>query len=94
MMLLDNHGVLVGGATIAEMMTIAYFVHKACSVQVSVMAAVGGRLDGVRAATPDSVAKAKAQAAAFNSAQGNSLGVLEWQYLRRRLDGTDPSYKN
>ena len=92
-MLLRNHGVLVGGATVAEMMTIAYFVHKACAIQCTAMAAVGGNVDALVMPHDNVVQLAQAQAAAFNKASGAGFGRLEWGQLRRRLDATDDSYK-
>ena len=92
-MLLRNHGVLVGGATMAEMMTIAYFVHKACAIQCTAMAAVGGNVDALVMPHDNVVQLAQAQAAAFNKASGAGFGRLEWGQLRRRLDATDDSYK-
>lgn len=95
-MLLRNHGVLVGGATVAEMMTIAYFVHKACAIQCKAMAAVGGDVSALVAPQDGVVELAQAQAAAFNKSSGAGFGRLEWAQLRRRLDaqGGLPSYKD
>mmetsp|Transcript_46636 Transcript_46636/g.59907 ORF Transcript_46636/g.59907 Transcript_46636/m.59907 type:complete len:305 (-) Transcript_46636:241-1155(-) len=38
-MILRNHGILISGSTIAEMFTLAYFVHKACTIQIKSLSA-------------------------------------------------------
>lgn len=42
----------------------------------------------------ESVTLARKQALAFNQASGAGFGQLEWQYLRRKLDRLDESYKD
>lgn len=92
-MVLRNHGILVGGGSIAEMFTLSYFVHKACAIQVRSLGAVGGSMDGIHQVKPEIVKLVHAQAKAFNDSQGKNLGTLEWAYLKRALDREDVGYK-
>lgn len=101
-LLLRNHGVVVGGKTIPEMFVYAYFVHKACTTQVRALSMQGGsyrdsegELRRVSATLPraEVVSLTRRQALAFNEASGAGFGQLEWRYLRRKLDAVDESYK-
>lgn len=85
-MLLRNHGTLTVGATIAQAFQRAYFLQRACEIQVQA-AALGTDL----IEQPASVsALVKSQA----GANFGSSSDLNWGALLRRLDRVDPSYRN
>lgn len=84
-MILRNHGLLVAGRTIGEAFTLMFFLEKACSTQLRMMAA-GGRIielsDNVLAHT----------AGQFDL-RNKVCGGREWPALVRMLDAADTSYR-
>lgn len=87
-LILDNHGTLTVGRTVAEAWMLTYLLERAAQAQLTAMAATGGR---VRVVDP--------QIAALTYRQwvgdGSEIdGDLEWPALLRGLDRTDPSYRD
>ena len=93
-MVLRNHGILVGGGSVPEMMTLAYFAHKSCTIQVRALAAAAmGQGGGLRLPSPDVVKLVHAQARELSAGLGRFDGELEWGCMKRRLDRIDPGYR-
>jgi ribulose-5-phosphate 4-epimerase/fuculose-1-phosphate aldolase len=87
-LILDNHGTLTVGRTVAEAWMLSYLLERAAQAQLTAMAATGGRVRVVDAAT-----------AALTQRQwvgdGSEIdGDLEWPALLRGLDRIDPSYRD
>jgi ribulose-5-phosphate 4-epimerase/fuculose-1-phosphate aldolase len=93
-MVLRNHGLLAGGATIAQAFNNMYRLERASQVQLKAMAT-----NSELVIPPETVVKhtnaqyAKNPAAARNG-KSQPMGMLEWPALLRILDQQDPSYKN
>jgi ribulose-5-phosphate 4-epimerase/fuculose-1-phosphate aldolase len=85
--LLRNHGTLTIGKTCADAFMRMYYLEKACSMQVRTLAG-GMKAYGVN----QGVAEKNAQIteAAFDG----PLSALAWPAVLRKLDRTDPSYKD
>lgn len=87
-LILENHGTLTVGRTVAEAWMLTYLLERAAQAQLTAMAATGGRVRVVDAAT-----------AALTQRQwvgdGSEIdGDLEWPALLRGLDRVDPSYRD
>lgn len=87
-LILDNHGTLTVGRTVAEAWMLMYLLERAAQAQLAAMAAAGGRLRVV----PDEIA-----ALTYRQWVGDGSeidGDLEWPALLRGLDQTSPGYKD
>lgn len=84
---LRNHGVLTCGRTIEEAFMIAYWIEKACKIQVD--ACAGGR--ALHFPSQDSQDRTVKQ---IEDGMGWPEGEREFSALMRLLDATDPSYRN
>lgn len=87
-LILDNHGTLTVGRTVAEAWMLMYLLDRAATAQLAAMAATGGRIRVVGDET-----------AALTYRQwigdGSEIdGDLEWPALLRGLDRTDPGYRD
>jgi ribulose-5-phosphate 4-epimerase/fuculose-1-phosphate aldolase len=82
-MILRNHGLLTAGTTIPEAFYLLYYLEKSCEIQLLAQSA------GTPLVTPapDVCQKVTQQLPL------NGVGQLEWKALVRRLDQTDPSYR-
>jgi ribulose-5-phosphate 4-epimerase/fuculose-1-phosphate aldolase len=85
--MLRNHGLLTVGKTIADAFLSMYVFETACAIQVRAMA--GGV--PLRAIDPRIIDNAMEQARTVTKSQG---GLLAWPALLRKLDRSDPRYKN
>jgi ribulose-5-phosphate 4-epimerase/fuculose-1-phosphate aldolase len=86
-MILRNHGTLAIGKSCADAFLRIYYLERACTAQVR---ALGG---GAKPNWPNQgVPEKAAMQGAF--ALGGPVGTLAWPALLRKLDRTDPSYKN
>lgn len=83
-LILRNHGILTGGATVGEAFVLMYYLERACRTQMQVLAS--GREFTL---PPDNVCKAVAE-------QYDIFphGKYEWPALLRKLDQQDPGYKD
>ena len=87
-LILDNHGTLTVGRTVAEAWMLMYLLERAAQAQLTAMAATGGRVRVV----PDAIA-----AATYRQWIGDGSeidGDLEWPALLRGLDRVSPDYRN
>lgn len=85
-MILQNHGTLTCGATVHEAFLYAYFLEQACKVQCAALA--GGQKIII---PPKKVCeKAANDVREFES----DFGMRDWTALLRKLDRTDPSYRD
>jgi ribulose-5-phosphate 4-epimerase/fuculose-1-phosphate aldolase len=87
-LILDNHGTLTVGRTVAEAWMLMYLLERAAQAQLTAMAAAGGRVRVVSEAV-----------AALTYKQwvgdGSEIdGDLEWPALLRGLDRTSPGYRD
>jgi len=85
-LILDNHGPLVVGRTVAEAWMLMHMLERAAQSQLRAMAALGGPLDGVRAALAELTYR---QWVGDGSERD---GDVEWPALLRRLDRVSPGY--
>lgn len=84
-MILRNHGLLTAGRSVAEAFILAYYLEKACQVQVAAMAS-GAKL----VIPPPEVCELTARQ--FDEGpEGSGLG--EWPTMLRLLDRVAPDYK-
>ena len=86
--ILENHGPLMVGRSVAEAWMLMYLLDRAAQAQLSAMAASGGRVQAVS----DELA-----ALTYRQWVGDGTerdGDIEWPALLRGLDATDPSYRN
>lgn len=87
-LILENHGTLTVGRTVAEAFMLMHHLERAARAQLQAMAATAGQL----------IVPADAVAAhTYHQWIGDGSerdGDAEWPALRRRLDRRDPSYKN
>ena len=86
MMFLRNHGTLAWGRSIAEAFTLMHYLERTCEIQVAAQA--GGTL----AMPPKAIIDAT-----IATAQGvgdANFGRIGFEALVRRLDRTDPSYRD
>lgn len=92
-MLMRNHGVLTTGRTPGEAFMLLYYFERAARIQLSMQAAVAGGAGPMVVPSPEVCEKAARQ---FWEQQGDILipGEREWPALIRKLDRTDPSYRN
>jgi ribulose-5-phosphate 4-epimerase/fuculose-1-phosphate aldolase len=84
-LVLRNHGTLVAGRSIGEAYVTMYLLEKAARAQLKAMAT------GARLATPPEAAIATN--AAFARRGGGGVEQA-WQAMLRRLDRSDPSYRD
>jgi ribulose-5-phosphate 4-epimerase/fuculose-1-phosphate aldolase len=87
-LILDNHGTLTVGRTVAEAWMLMYLLERAAQAQLTAMAATGGRVRIV-----------SDQIAALTHRQwigdGSEIdGDLEWPALLRGLDRSSPGYRD
>lgn len=86
-MLLRNHGTLALGPTVAQAFTRLYFLERACAMQVAT-------LSQGHAAYPVPGAVLDRNEAISRMAVPATADTLLWPALLRKLDRTDPSYKD
>lgn len=88
-MLMQNHGVLTTGRTVAEAFILMYYLEKSCEVQIKVLSA------GQKLILPsDEVCEYSARLRYYDEQLTADAGALEWQALVRKLDSIDPSYRS
>lgn len=85
-LILRNHGLLVVGTDIARAFEDAYYLELACQIQIAAQA--GGQL----IECGDEVAEFTARQ--FDTSNQDFIYNRDWAALLRKLDRTDPSYKN
>jgi ribulose-5-phosphate 4-epimerase/fuculose-1-phosphate aldolase len=88
-LILRNHGLLTVGETVADAFVNMYYLEASCQIQVRALSG-GGELINV---PKDVMDKGYANAAA-NQRKNGGQGALVWPGLLRRLDRTDPSFRN
>ena len=88
-LILKNHGLLTVGETIAEAFTRMYYLERSCEIQIGAQAG-GGELTHVSKEVLD----ASYATMQTGGAPRRSAALLVWPGLLRRLDRTDPSYRN
>ncbi|GAL99173.1 ribulose-5-phosphate 4-epimerase [Acetobacter tropicalis NRIC 0312] len=84
-LILQNHGLLTVGATVAQAFYRMYYIEQACRIQIAAQAT------GVPLHIPseEKILRTKKQ---FDD--DPDQGELIWQALRRKLDREQPDYKN
>lgn len=87
-LILENHGTLVVGRTVAEACMLMHLLERAAQAQLRAMAAIGGCVPAVA----DAVAQ---QTYAQWTCDGRQQdGDAEWPALLRRLDRVSPGYRD
>ena len=87
-LILDHHGTLTVGRTVAEAWMLMYLLERAAQAQLVAMAAAGGRVRAV----PDAVATATYRQWVGDGSEMD--GDLEWPALLRGLDRTAPGFRD
>ena len=87
-LILDNHGTLTVGRTVAEAWMLMYLLDRAAQAQLAAMAATGGRVRVV----PDELAALTQRQWVGDGREID--GDLEWPALLRGLDRTSPGYRD
>ncbi|ACI52436.1 class II aldolase/adducin family protein [Gluconacetobacter diazotrophicus PA1 5] len=82
-MILQNHGLLTVGRTVAETFYRIYYLEQACRIQIAAQST------GVPLHVPSAERIARAQA---QFAAEEDKGELVWRALRRKLDREQPDY--
>src|SRR5262249_20131863 len=85
-LVMQNHGLLTVGRSIAEALLLTYYLDKACEIQI---AAQGTGAELIIPADTDMAAMAQEVDSGFS---GKPFGMPEWEALIRQLDREDPSY--
>lgn len=88
-LILDNHGTLTVGRSVAEAWMLMYLLERAAEAQLTAMAACGGR---ILEAAPDTAALTYRQW--VGDGESGRDGDLEWPALLRGLERSDPDYKD
>ena len=88
-MIMENHGLLTVGRSVAEAFYYLYTVESACKVQVDVLAS-GQKMILPRAEIVDEIAE---EGMARASGSHEHIGMV-WQAVVRMLDQKDASYRN
>ena len=86
--ILRNHGLLTVGETIADAFIAMYYLEASCAIQVRAQA--GGELIHVGKEILETAYGTMQQ----GGGAGSKASRLVWPGILRRLDRTDPSYKN
>lgn len=87
-LILENHGTLTVGRTVAEAWMLSYLLERAAQAQLTAMAATGGRV---------LVASDALAALTYRQWVGDGTerdGDLEWPALLRGLDRSDPGWRD
>jgi len=87
-LILENHGTLTVGRTVAEAWMLMHHLERAARAQLRAMAANGGQ---VLTANDEVAARTYAQWVGDGSERD---GDAEWPALLRKLDKIDPTYRN
>jgi ribulose-5-phosphate 4-epimerase/fuculose-1-phosphate aldolase len=82
-MLLRNHGLLTVGRSIAEAFYLAYYMEKACEIQVLAQSTGSTLIEPAPVICEEAAAQQQVE----------DLGQLQWNALLRMLDQADPSYR-
>ena len=86
--ILENHGPLIVGRTVAEAWMLMYLFDRAAQAQLAAMAACGGNVNVVG----DELAALTYRQWVGDGSERD--GDIEWPALLRGLDRADPSYRN
>ncbi len=85
-LVLENHGLLTAGRTVAEAFVFMFFLEKAASSQLKMMASGGTIVTPARDVCE--------RTAAQFDVRNKIIGEREWPALLRSLDDTDPDYRD
>jgi len=88
-LILRNHGLLTVGETVADAFVNMYYLEASCQIQVRAQAG-GGELIPV----PKGILDRGYANAVANQRRNGGQGRLVWPGLLRRLDRTDPSFRD
>ena len=89
-LILRNHGLLTVGETVAEAFMRMYYLETSCAIQVRAQSGGGELIPRPKEVMDAGYANAVARAARRTAARAE----LVWPGLLRRLDRTDPSFRN
>ena len=85
-LVLENHGLLTAGRTVAEAFVLMFFLEKAAASQLKLMASGGTVVTPAREVCE--------RTAAQFDVKNKVMGAREWPALLRSLDDTDPGYRD
>lgn len=90
-LILRNHGLLTVGRTVGEAFMWMYRAERACYMQLAFQQS-GAELSPIS----ENVQRTTIERNRFNNSEKGyrPIGKVEWPALRRKLDRTDPSYKD
>ncbi|MBU1375444.1 MAG: class II aldolase/adducin family protein [Alphaproteobacteria bacterium] len=86
-MLMRNHGALVGGRTVLQAFRLAYYLDQACAVQIEMMQT------GQEIIAPSAEYAREAQVGYWANHGVSYDGTRDWPSLMRMLDAIDPNYR-
>ena len=92
-MLLYNHGILIGGQSIAHAFTRLYHFEDCAGVQLKAMAAVAGGAT-LKRPCPNVVEKTRNPFESGDSQGGADVLLPEWPAYLRKLDRMDPTWQD
>ena len=84
-MILKNHGMLAAGSTVGEAFLLTFYFQRACEMQIATLSCGGG----YELIPPEIARRTAAAFARFRKAEP----CLDWEAVKRRLDRTDPGYR-
>jgi ribulose-5-phosphate 4-epimerase/fuculose-1-phosphate aldolase len=87
-LILENHGTLTVGRTVAEAYMLMHILERAAKAQLRAMAACGGQLQAV----PEELARKTLEQWVGDGREID--GDAEWPALLRRVDRQSPGYQN
>ena len=92
-MILRNHGLIVGSATIAGAFNLIYRLEQACQVQVMAMSCGGTIRPAPKDAAEDAFARERERRDFNPNNPATRVINLAWESMLRRLDRIDPSFR-
>src|SRR5262249_37981043 len=93
-MILRNHGLIVGSATIPGAFNLIYRLEQACLTQIMAMSCNSPLRMPPKAAVEKTYAREVMRRDYLPGTQMTKIADQGWEALKRRLDRIDSSYKN
>lgn len=93
-LLMSNHGAIVGGATVGAALLNMLELVNSCNIQLDMMQAVGGDVSQLVLPTQAVVDETRARGAVVQARTARQIGELEMESWLRLLDEEDQSYRD
>ena len=92
-LLMSNHGAIIGGRTVGAALLNTLELINACNIQLDMMQALGGNIDQLVFPTDEVVKRTRRLGMAVQAKTVRAIGELEMDSWCRLLDAVDPSYR-